>query len=92
MGHGDNYVEQNYPIECNGRNAEGEKVCNVSINATIKIYKSPGSNTISSQVICPYITGGHGQRCKMSHPHSDKVGDGVNCPYSFDIPYAFDKK
>lgn len=40
---------------------------------------------ISSIVKCKYNTGGHGQRCKASHPDTDKVGEGIICPYSFDI-------
>lgn len=56
------------------------------------MFKSPGTDTISSHVKCPYNTGGHGQRCKASHPEVDKVGDGVLCPYALDIPYYADGK
>lgn len=61
-----------------------------AVRVEIKIYKRPGSSDLSSLVDCPYNTGGHGQRCKASHPHSDKFEEGVHCPYSFDLPYAFD--
>ena len=86
----DKYVKQTYPIKCKGRNEIGDEVLNNSTKVEIEIHKRPGSNTISSYVNCPYNTGGHGQRCKASHPHVDKVGEGVICPYSFDIPYALE--
>ena len=86
------YVEQTFPIQCKGRNNKGLEVLSVPVDVIVEIHVSPGSNTISSTVKCPYNTGGHGQRCKASHPNVDKVGDGVGCPYSFDIPYALKRK
>lgn len=89
----DKYVEQNFPVECKGRDDEGNEVLDKPVAVNVKVYKSPGSSRISSLVECPYNTGGHGQRCKASHPPGvDKVGQGVICPYSFDIPYALEKK
>ncbi|MBS3107835.1 hypothetical protein J4468_02860 [Candidatus Woesearchaeota archaeon] len=88
----DEYVTQTYPIECKGRNEVGDEVLDTPVSVKVKIDKSMGSNMISSNVECPYNTGGHGQRCKASHPQVDKVGKGVGCPYSFDIPYALEVK
>ena len=87
----DNYVKQIYPIQCRGRDRKGNEVLETPVEAEVKIYNS-GSNTISSDVECPYNTGGHGQRCKASHPDVDKKWGGIGCPYSFDIPYAFEKR
>jgi hypothetical protein len=87
----EDYVEQNFPIKCGGRNKKGSEVLTEPIEVSIKVYKSPNSNDLSSIIDCPYNTGGHGQRCKASHPKGvDKIGEGVICPYSFDIPYALE--
>ena len=86
------YVEQTYSIECKGRNEKGQEVLSSPVEVNVKILKTAHSNDLSSLVECPYNTGSHGQRCKASHPYVDKVGDGVPCPYSFDIPYAFEKR
>ena len=88
----DNYVTQTYPVECKGRNKTGDEVLATPVSVKVEVYKSRGSNLILSDVECPYNTGGHGQRCKASHPEVDKVGEGVGCPYSFDIPYAIEIK
>ncbi len=88
----DEYVTQTYPIGCKGRNEVGDEVLDTPVSVNIEIHKGPGSNMISSNVECPYNTGGHGQRCKASHPQVDKIGEGVGCPYSFDIPYALEVK
>ena len=88
----DEYVTQTYPIECKGRNEIWDEVLDIPVSVKVEIHKSPRSNMISSNVECPYNTGGHGQRCKASHPKVDKVGEGVGCPYSFDIPYALEVK
>ena len=88
----DDYVTQTYPIECKGRNKVGDEVLDVPVSVNVRIHKSPGSSMISSRVECPYNTGGHGQRCKASHRDFDKVGEGIGCPYSFDIPYALETK
>ena len=86
------YVEQTFPIQCKGRNSGGSEVLEKPVEVKVKIHKSPGSNDISSIVECPYNTGGHGQRCDASHPKVDKINEGVGCPYSFDIPYALEKR
>ena len=85
-------VTQNYPIECKGRNRFGKEVLDNPVKVEVTISQRPGSNMISSLVKCTYNTGSHGQRCKASHPDVDKVGKGVGCPYSFDIPYALKRK
>lgn len=84
------YVEQIFPIKCKGRDICMDEILDEPVDVKLKIYKSPGSNSISSIVDCPHNTGGHGQRCKASHPNKDKVGNGIICPYSFDIPYALE--
>ncbi len=86
------FIEQNFPIQCIGRDKSGKEVLSEAVDVEVRIYKRPDSNMISSSVKCPYNTGGSGQRCKASHPEVDKVGDGINCPYSFDIPYALDNR
>ncbi|MAH03421.1 hypothetical protein CMI39_01395 [Candidatus Pacearchaeota archaeon] len=90
----DKFVTQNYPIECKGRDKLGNEVLDNPVNVEVEIHKSPGNNMISSDVgECVYNTGGHGERCKASHPNVDKVGEeSVGCPYSFDIPYVLEKK
>ena len=89
----DKYVAQIFPIKCKGRNEVGDEVLGTPTDVQVEIYKGLGSNRISSKVKCPYNIGGHGQRCRASHPEGvDKVGEGVNCPYSFDIPDALETK
>lgn len=88
----DEFVTQTYPIECKGRDEVGDEVLDAPVSVKVEIHKSPGSNMISSNVECLYNTGGHGQRCKAYYPIVDKIGKGVGCPYSFDIPYAFEVK
>lgn len=85
-----NYVEQIFPVECMGRDSNGNEVLAIPERVKVLIAKSPCSNTISSTVECPYNTGAHGQRCRASHPGQDKVLNGVICPYSFDIPYCLE--
>lgn len=88
----DDAVEQNFPIQCKGRNAEMKEALREPVTFNLRIYKTFGSSDISSDASkCPYNTGPHGQRCKASHPNQDKVGEGVICPYSFDIPYALEQ-
>ena len=87
----EDYVEKTFPIKCKGRNSAGNETLSEPVAVDVKIYKSPGCNTISSEVICLYKTGAHGQRCRASHPEGvDKVGEGVNGPYSFSIPYSLE--
>ena len=87
----DSYVSVVFPIECKGRDSAGHLALKDAIDVKVKIYKRPGGSDISSLVECSYNTGGHGQRCKASHPEVDKEGEGVICPYSFDLPYALDE-
>jgi hypothetical protein len=79
-------ITQNYPIKCKGRNEIGEEVLSTPIKVNVKISKESDSNMISSIVKCRYNDGGHGQRCTASGKEK------VNCPYSFDIPYALENK
>lgn len=89
----DRYIRQDFPIKCRGRDANGNEVLSAPISAILGVSQFNGNETsIELSVICPYNTGGHGQRCCASHPETDKVGKGVMCPYSADIPYAFDSK
>ncbi len=84
----DECVTQTYPIKCKGRDKSGNEVLSDAVSVEVEIYQRPGSNTILSIVQCQYTAGGHGERCKASHPDVDKVWKGVGCPYSFYIPYA----
>lgn len=84
-------VERVFSIQCLGRNTNGNTVFKQPIAVKVLVQQGCGDEkNISLSVECPYNTGGHGQRCKASHPHTDKVGNGVFCPYSVDIPYATD--
>jgi len=84
----DKYVKQVYPVRCLGRNKFGEDILASSVDVLVNITKAPGSSMISSDVECKYNVGAHGERC-----NADKVfGGKVTCPYSFDIPYALEKK
>ena len=84
-------IAYEFPIKCKGRDKNGNEVLEEPIGVIVNISRTTDTS-IESDVECPYNTGGHGQRCKASHPEVDKVGEGVRCPYSFDIPYAFEKK
>ena len=86
------YVEQIFPIECKGRNRAGIDVFDSPIKINLRIYKTPDSSIISSDVSeCPYNSGSHGHRCRAAVPkNTDKTNEGARCPYSFDIPYALD--
>lgn len=76
-------------IQCKGRGPHGQTVLETPVPIVVELTKYPGNNLISvGPKNCPYNTGGHGQRCKASHPGQDKVGNGVCCPFSFDYPYA----
>lgn len=95
----DRYIEQKFPIRCRGQDLLGNDVLKHPVEVTLTIYQRYGDERgISSRVnYCPYNTGGHGQRCKASHPEIDKLivsGKVLDafCPYSFDLPYALKKK
>ena len=83
-------TKQIFPIKCKGRDYQGKEVLDEAVDVKVDIAQRPGTNMISSLIECQYNTGAHGQRCKASHPEVDKVGEGVGCPYSFDIPYALE--
>ena len=86
------YQEHVFYVKCGGRNAEGRSVLKQPICVKIKISRRVRSSMISSDANdCPYNCGGHGGRCKASHPDKEKVGNGITCPYSFDAPYCFEK-
>ena len=80
-------------IMCVGRGSDGRGVLEKPINVVIKLSRPYLKKPNDIEVVpknCPFFTGGHRQRCKASHPDSDKVGTGVACPYSFDWPYVLE--
>ena len=89
----DTYLEMAFPIQCHGRDASRKEVLLEPVAVKVRVSQHHGDEkNISLDVECPHNTGGHGQRCKASHPNTDKVGEGVGCPYSVDIPYAIDAR
>lgn len=73
-------------VQCYGCDQNGQLALEEPMNAQVKIYKTPDSEyLISTTVKCSYNTGAHGQRCRASHPETDKAGEGVSCPFSFEI-------
>ncbi len=78
-------------FKCSGRGQYGEAVLKekIAVEAVLSKRYSDDEN-YSCDVNCPYNTGGHGQRCRASHPREDKVGDGIICPYSFDYPFVLE--
>lgn len=81
-----------FNIECRGRNHRGNKVLSTPVEAKVQISQPFNSKTwIESTVDCIYITGGHADRCKAEDPTRDKIGEGIGCPYAFDLPYALEK-
>jgi hypothetical protein len=81
----DGVTEQIFNIQCVGRTPEGGGVMMQPVDVRVRVYNRAGSNILHHDVTCPYITGGHGQRCKASHPEVDKDEEGVDCPYSVDL-------
>jgi hypothetical protein len=88
----DGYLEAIFPIQCRGRDSVRKEVLTEAVQVEICVSKSAGNNTSISLSVrkCPFNTGGHGQRCKASHPAVDKVGEGIFCAYAVDIPYTVD--
>lgn len=82
------YIERTFKLMCLGRTLTGQSVLDEPVEVEVRIYRSPNSKECCCNVECPYNTGGHGQRCKASHPWTGKVGEGVLCPFVFDYPYA----
>jgi len=78
-----------FPIRCKGRDEERKEVLDKPVDVKVNISKI-ADRYISFDVDCPYNTGAHGQRCKASHPGVDKIGEGITCAYSLDLPYAID--
>ncbi len=77
-------------IQCRGRGFQGEEVLDKPIAVIVELDNSDVMISVGPND-CPFNTGGHGQRCKASHPHQDKVGAGVGCPFSFDYPYCAER-
>lgn len=84
------YVQRLVVVQCRGYDDRGRPALEIPVSATIDIHRSPGCDSIGvGPKACPHNTGGHGQRCKASHPPGvDKVGEGVLCPFAFDWPYV----
>ena len=83
----DKCIEQIFPIKCCGRDNKGEYFLEKSVDVTLTICQRLGNEEIISSIVnCPYNAGGHGQRCIVSDSNKK-----VDCPYSFDIPYALEK-
>ena len=85
----DTPVEGRARFECFGVDAEGKNVLSSPEAVAVDFVQREGNTTsFTGNVRCSYIAGGHGQRCRASHPDSAKVGDGVSCPFTFDYPYV----
>jgi hypothetical protein len=77
----DDYVEKGFPIECRGRDEDGNGVFNPAMKVNVKVYKRPGSSMISTDVSdCQYNCGGHGQYCYASGLNH------IPCAYAVDLP------
>lgn len=75
-------------VECKGRNEHVLEVLAEPVRVKVTVLHE--GNRISTSVECPYNTGSHGYRCKASHPDHDKVGIGVRCAYTVDLPLVLD--
>jgi len=81
------------PMTCFGRNSEGKNALSTAVNFNLVITRPPeDSQCVSiSAESCPHNTGSGKQRCKASYaPGIDKIGEGIICPYTLDIPYGVD--
>ena len=83
-------INATFRIECKGRNVKRQEVLKEPVNVRVEVWGRSNSDTIEINVHCPHNTEGHGQRCKASHPGRDKVGKGIHCAYSLDLPHAMD--
>jgi hypothetical protein len=81
-------MSETFIIPCKGRMPNRKDALNEPVEAKITVCQF--GIAIIMNVKCPYNTGDQGQRCKASHPEVDKLGEGVICPYSIDLPYAID--
>jgi hypothetical protein len=86
----DCYMSVVFPIKCRGRDYDGKEVLKKPTDVKVKISKSPAGPYISLDVECSYNTGGHGQRCGVPDQDREKIGEGVFCVYSLDLPHAMD--
>ena len=71
-----------FSVLCHGRDTEGQEVLAHPVDVRVKIRLLEDGKTIAVGVECVHNTGGHGERCKASHPGQDKVGEGIRCPYA----------
>lgn len=75
-----------FDIVCKGRDASGQEVLQEPVAVDFLVRVLENRMTVAMSVNCPHNTGGHGQRCKASHPSVDKVGEeGISCPYAIDL-------
>ena len=82
-----------FPMTCFGRNTGGKNALQTAVSFDLIMTRPEGdSQSISvSAENCPYITGSDKQRCKASYaPGIDKVGAGIICPYTLNIPGGVD--
>ncbi len=90
----DLYVVQTFPVQCRGRGVRGQELFSPPVDVVVNIYKSPGSNIISSKVECPYNRGSHGEYCgalsKITLGEKRRMINEsvlyVPCAYAFDVP------
>ena len=76
-------------FQCKGRDAEGQEVLAVPVPVVLTFEQCNLNTVFELSVNCRY---GHGQRCFASHPHTDKVGEGVLCPYARTIGHIWPKR
>ena len=85
------YIERKVTAPCHGRAAGGADALQNPVMVEATLYQSPGvTDSFGCYVQCPYNTGGHGERCKASHPEQDKVVPGVSCLHSFFYPQVLE--
>lgn len=75
------YVEQTFEVECKGRDSLNKEVLKEPVKVEVNASKRAGSNLIETLVNCPYISGGHGDKCK-AFGEGDKRG---SCTYAISL-------
>lgn len=86
-------ITRHVSIQCGGRDKNGNPVLDQPLDVRVILAKRPGSNSIAAgPKFCTHNTGGHGERCRASHPDKDWIGDVILCPYSFDFPQVHSHK
>lgn len=80
---------QTFSLKCKGRDKNKRNVLSEPVAFKVQVSVR-GDNALSLSVDCVHNTGGHGQRCKASHPGVDKPKDDVFCPFSIDLPHVMD--